>query len=69
MDSNHEMDRRLRGNKCHGCSVDQRRKSMDAGRIIGGMFKTTLKTGDKLFLIETSHQVRTVSYVDVSVEV
>lgn len=48
MDCNYAVDWRLCNNKCPGCSVDQRRKSMDDGRIISGMFKTTLNAGDKL---------------------
>ncbi len=48
MDSYHETYWGSRDNKCPGCSMDQRRKSMDDGRIIGSMFKTPLNTGDKL---------------------
>ena len=48
MDHDHETDWRLWGNKCPCCSMDQRRKSLDDGRIIGSMFKTTLNIEGKM---------------------
>ena len=43
MDSDHETYWGSCDNKCPGCSMDQCGKSMDDGRVIIHMFKTTLK--------------------------